>query len=127
MQSAIAYFVKLTGLRRLPQFSYRLLHRKVMPALLELISDRSLLPFIIPNVFHIAKALSSIEFTSSVLPRLQPLFALQDPPQNQLMLLDQIEVFVAKTSPQVFREGQFLRPSLILCAGCGSLLLTSLA
>ncbi|CAO1613037.1 unnamed protein product [Parajaminaea phylloscopi] len=89
----------------LPQFSDRLLRRKVLPAVLELMSDRSLLPFILPNVFHIAKALSSIEFTSSVLPRLQPLFSVQDPPQNQLMLLDQIELFVAKTSPSVFREG----------------------
>lgn len=89
----------------LPQFSDRLLRRKVLPAVLELMSDRSLLPFILPNVFHIAKTLSSIEFTSSVLPRLQPLFAVQDPPQNQLMLLDQIELFVAKTSPPVFREG----------------------
>lgn len=89
----------------LPQFSDRLLRRKVLPALLELMSDRSLLPFILPNVFHIARTLSSIEFTSSVLPRLQPLFAVQDPPQNQLMLLDQIELFVSKTSPPVFREG----------------------
>lgn len=68
-------------------------------------SDRSLLPFILPNVFHIARSLSGIEFTSSVLPRLQPLFSVQDPPQNQLMLLDQIDLFVSKTTPQVFREG----------------------
>lgn len=95
--------------RRLPQFSDRLLRRKVLPALLELMSDRSLLPFILPNVFHIAKTLSSIEFTATVLPRLQPLFSVQDPPQNQLMLLDQIELFVAKTSPPVFREGKSAR------------------
>lgn len=90
----------------LSQFSDRLLRRKVLPALLELMSDRSLLPFILPNVFHIAKTLSSIEFSSSVLPRLQPLFTVQDPPQTQLMLLDQIELFVSKTSPPVFREGE---------------------
>ncbi|CAO1632953.1 unnamed protein product [Sympodiomycopsis kandeliae] len=89
----------------LPQFSDRLLRRKVLPALLELMTDRALLPFILPNVFHIAKNLSSIEFTSSVLPRLQPLFSIQDPPQNQLMLLDHMELFVSKTSPSTFREG----------------------
>ncbi|PWN50757.1 kinase-like protein [Violaceomyces palustris] len=92
-------------LKILPQFSDRLLRRKVLPAVLELMTDRSLLPFILPNVFHISKSLSSIEFTNTVLPKLQPLFSVQDPPQNMLLLLDQIELFVQKTSPSVFREG----------------------
>lgn len=70
-------------LKILPSFSDKLLRRKVLPALLELMSDKMLLPFILPNVFFISKNLSSIEFTSSVLPRLKPLFDLQDPPQNQ--------------------------------------------
>lgn len=64
---------------------------------------------------------ASIEFTSNVLPKLKPLFSLQDPPQNQckklflrftyqlksksaVILLEQIELFVSKTSPTVFRE-----------------------
>lgn len=91
-------------LKILDQFSDRLLRRKVLPALLELMSDRTLLPFILPNVFVICKNLSSIEFTSNVLPRLKPLFNVQDPPQNQLILLEQVELFVSKTSPPVFRE-----------------------
>lgn len=70
-------------LKVLPQFSDRLLRRKVMPALLELMSDRSLLPFILPNVFFISKNLSLIEFQTNVLPKLEPLFPLADPPQNQ--------------------------------------------
>ena len=92
-------------LKVLPQFSDRLLRRKVLPALLELMADRSLLPFILPNVFHISKNLSQIEFTNTVLPKLQPLFEIQDPPQNLLLLLDQIELFVSKTTPSTFREG----------------------
>lgn len=92
-------------LKILPQFSDRLLRRKVLPAVLELMTDRSLLPFILPNVFHISKNLSSLEFTNSVLPKLKPLFSVQDPPQNMLLLLDQIEsLFVPKTSPTTFRE-----------------------
>ncbi|EPQ26585.1 uncharacterized protein PFL1_05906 [Pseudozyma flocculosa PF-1] len=91
-------------LKILPQFSDRLLRRKVLPAVLELMSDRSLLPYILPNAFYISKSLSSIEFTGSVLPKLKPLFQVQDPPQNMLILLDQIELFVQKTSPSVFRE-----------------------
>lgn len=92
-------------LKILPQFSDRLLRRKVLPAVLELMTDRSLLPFILPNVFHVSKGLSSLEFTNSVLPKLKPLFAVQDPPQNMLLLLDQIEpLFVPKVAPTTFRE-----------------------
>ncbi|PWO01388.1 hypothetical protein FA09DRAFT_327316 [Tilletiopsis washingtonensis] len=91
-------------LKIMDQFSHRLQHRKVLPALLELMNDRTLLPFILPNVFVISQNLSSIEFTSNVLPRLKPLFSVQDPPQNQLILLDQIELFVTKTTPPIFRE-----------------------
>lgn len=72
-------------LKVLPQFSDRLLRRKVMPALLELIADRSLLPFILPNVFYISKNLSLLEFQTNVLPKLEPLLVLADPPQNQRM------------------------------------------
>lgn len=92
-------------LKILPQFSDRLLRRKVLPAVLELMTDRSLLPFILPNVFHISKNLPSLEFTNSVLPKLKPLFSVQDPPQNMLLLLDQIEpLFVPKVAPTMFRE-----------------------
>lgn len=91
-------------LKILGQFSDRLLRRKVLPALLELMNDRTLLPFILPNVFLISKNLSSIEFTNTVLPKLKPLFGIQDPPQNQMILLEQIELFVSKTAPPVFRE-----------------------
>lgn len=45
--------------------------------------DPYLLPFILPNVFEISKTLSKEEFTT-VLPKLQPLFILKDPPQNML-------------------------------------------
>ncbi|KAK0563626.1 Protein kinase domain-containing protein ppk32 [Tilletia horrida] len=98
----VSFLKGLLGI--LPQFSEKTLRRKVLPAVLELMTDRSLLPFILPNVFHISKNLSSIEFSTNVLPRLKPLFAIQDPPQNLLMLLDQIELFVSKTSPPIFRE-----------------------
>ncbi|CAD6913707.1 unnamed protein product [Tilletia laevis] len=98
----VSFLKGLLGI--LPQFSEKTLRRKVLPAVLELMTDRSLLPFILPNVFHISKNLSSIEFSSNVLPRIKPLFSIQDPPQNMLMLLEQIELFVTKTSPPVFRE-----------------------
>lgn len=45
--------------------------------------DNYLLPFLLPNVFEISRTLTKEEFTL-VLPKLQPLFALKDPPQNML-------------------------------------------
>lgn len=69
--------------------------------LLELMNDRTLLPFILPNVFVISQNLSSIEFTSNVLPRLKPLFSVQDPPQNQReWRCATCATHIANTSPQ---------------------------
>ena len=45
--------------------------------------DPYLLPFLLPNVFEISKTLSPEAF-APVLVKLQPLFALRDPPQNML-------------------------------------------
>lgn len=74
----------LRGLVRvLPNFSERLKKGKILLSLLEEMKDPYLLPFLLPNVFEISKGLSKEEF-GFVLPKLQPLFALKDPPQNML-------------------------------------------
>lgn len=74
----------LRGLVRvLPTFSDRLKKGKILLSLLEEMKDPYLLPFLLPNVFEISKTLSKDEF-SQVLPKLQPLFAMKDPPQNML-------------------------------------------
>ena len=79
--------------------------------------DPYLLPFILPNVFEISKSLTKDDFTT-VLPKLQPLFALRDPPQNMMSeckheyrgyrsyiaLLEHLSLFEEKTTPQQFRE-----------------------
>ena len=79
--------------------------------------DPYLLPFLLPNVFEISKTLNSEAFTP-VLTKLQPLFALRDPPQNMLSkfeylisahadmlaLLEHISLFEEKTTPPTFRE-----------------------
>ncbi|WFD33245.1 Protein kinase domain-containing protein ppk32 [Malassezia cuniculi] len=91
-------------LKMLPQFSAPLLRRKLLPSLLDLIADRALLPYILPNVFAISKGLSSLEFTTKVLPRIRPLFDVQDPPQTQMLLLTHTDLYVSKTSPKEFRE-----------------------
>lgn len=66
--------------------------------------DTNLLPYILPNVFVIATALSPIQFASLVLPSLKPLFTIKEPPQNMLTLLDNLSMLQSKTEKNVFRE-----------------------
>ncbi|EIW72720.1 hypothetical protein TREMEDRAFT_70798 [Tremella mesenterica DSM 1558] len=94
----------LRGLVRvLPNFSDRLRKGKILPSLLDEMKDSYLLPFLLPNVFEISRSLTKDEFTS-VLPKLKPLFALKDPPQNMMTLLEHLSLFEEKTNPPIFRE-----------------------
>lgn len=112
----------LRGLVRvLPNFSERLKKGKILLSLLEEMKDPYLLPFLLPNVFEISKSLSKEEF-AVVLAKLQPLFALKDPPQNMLSelegfpltpaLLENMSLFEEKTSPALFRESELTLTSL---------------
>lgn len=66
--------------------------------------DTFLLPHILPNVFAISKSLTSSQFASLVLPSLKPLFALKEPPQNMLTLLENLTLLQEKSDKGVFRE-----------------------
>ena len=66
--------------------------------------DTHLLPYILPNVFAISNALTPSQFASTVLPSLKPLFAIKEPPQNMLTLLDNLSMLQGKTDKVVFRE-----------------------
>jgi len=66
--------------------------------------DPHLLPYILPNVFAIAAIVSPQQFASLVLPSLKPLFAIKEPPQNMLTLLDNLNTLQEKTDNAVFRE-----------------------
>ena len=70
--------------------------------------DTHLLPYILPNIFVIAQVLSSTPFAMLVLPSLQPLFAIKEPPQNMLTLLDNLLLLQEKTEKPVFRERESL-------------------
>ena len=69
--------------------------------------DVHLLPYILPNVFVISTSLSSHQFAQQVLPSLKPLFAVKEPPQNMLTLLDNLEMLRSKTEKNVFRHGEY--------------------
>jgi SCY1-like protein 2 len=66
--------------------------------------DPYLLPSILPNVFAISNDLSPSQFASRVLPSLKPLFAVKEPPQNMLTLLDNLTMLQEKTDKAVFKE-----------------------
>ena len=66
--------------------------------------DPQLLPYILPNVFAISRVLSPTQFAALVLPSLKPLFAIKDPPQNMLTLLNNVGVLQEKTEKPVFLE-----------------------
>lgn len=70
--------------------------------------DTALLPYILPNVFAISQALSPTQFASLVLPSLKPLFAIKEPPQNMLTLLDNLSMLQSKTEKAVFKERECL-------------------
>ncbi|KDQ16224.1 hypothetical protein BOTBODRAFT_54054 [Botryobasidium botryosum FD-172 SS1] len=88
----------------LGRFSEGMRRRKVLPSLLEEMKDPGLLPSILPNVFTIAASFDAASFQSLVLPSLKPLFSARDPPQNMVVLLDNLKALQEKTSPQVFRK-----------------------
>ena len=66
--------------------------------------DTHLLPYILPNVFSISNALTPAQFANLVLPSLRPLFAIKEPPQNMLTLLDNLSMLQSKTEKSVFKE-----------------------
>ena len=105
----------------LDRFSEGLRARKILPSLLEEVGrflilehhqglillqmkDPHLLPSILPNVFAISASLSPSQFALQVLPSLKPLFAVKEPPQNMMTLLDNLELLQGKCDKAVFRE-----------------------
>ncbi|KAI9452325.1 other/SCY1 protein kinase [Russula earlei] len=101
-EEKISFMKGLTGV--LDRFSEGLRVRKILPSLLEEMKDTQLLPYILPNVFSIATIITPQQFASLVLPSLKPLFAIKEPPQNMLTLLDNLTTLQEKTEKAVFRE-----------------------
>ncbi|EAU88393.1 other/SCY1 protein kinase [Coprinopsis cinerea okayama7 len=101
-EEKISFMKGLTGV--LNRFSEGLQTRKILPSLLEEMKDTHLLPYILPNVFAISQALSPTQFASMVLPSLKPLFAIKEPPQNMLTLLDNLGMLQEKTEKNVFKD-----------------------
>ncbi|RPD65977.1 other/SCY1 protein kinase [Lentinus tigrinus ALCF2SS1-7] len=101
-EEKISFMKGLTSV--LDRFTEGLRTRKILPSLLEEMKDTHLLPYILPNIFAISQILSSTQFAALVLPSLKPLFAIKEPPQNMLTLLDNLQMLQEKTEKPVFRE-----------------------
>ncbi|KAI0361929.1 kinase-like protein [Trametes cingulata] len=101
-EEKISFMKGLTSV--LDRFSEGLRTRKILPSLLEEMKDTHLLPYILPNIFVISQVLSPTQFAALVLPSLKPLFAIKEPPQNMLTLLDNLQMLQEKTEKPVFRE-----------------------
>ncbi|KAJ8454025.1 hypothetical protein ONZ51_g13269 [Trametes cubensis] len=101
-EEKISFMKGLTSV--LDRFTEGLRTRKILPSLLEEMKDTHLLPYILPNIFAISQILSSTQFATLVLPSLKPLFAIKEPPQNMLTLLDNLQMLQEKTEKPVFRE-----------------------
>ncbi|KAJ3103896.1 hypothetical protein HDU96_009118 [Phlyctochytrium bullatum] len=96
----------LKGLvKMLPQFSEKLLMRKILPILLQELKDPALSPFVLPNVFWISEKVTDADFNSIILPALKPIFKMTDPPQAVLLLLSRIDILMSKSSSSdVFKQ-----------------------
>ncbi|BGP43594.1 Protein kinase domain-containing protein ppk32 [Rhodotorula kratochvilovae] len=88
----------------LPSFSDKVVRRKILPSLLEETRKANLIPFLLPNILYIAGKMTPDDFRAEVLPALKPLFAIKDPPQAVVALIENMATFHSKCSPTVFRE-----------------------
>ncbi|GMT04731.1 hypothetical protein PENTCL1PPCAC_26905 [Pristionchus entomophagus] len=99
---------KMTFFKTLPQvisrFEKRVLIQKVLPFLSGEFTTPDLIPFILPSVFIITEQATQKEFTSSILPSLIPVFTLQKPYQIVLLLLQKMELLLAKATEEDIKK-----------------------
>ena len=117
----------------LPSFPKSVLDKKVLPALLEEMKDRSLLSLILQNVFKIVELLPSSRrsFTEKIMPRLRDIFLLpsnaKNPPERDaakeaglIVVLEHVSQITGNCSGKEFKDGQLLYSSI-----CSVSLITS--
>ncbi|TPX57952.1 hypothetical protein CcCBS67573_g09201, partial [Chytriomyces confervae] len=96
----------------LPQFSLKLVHRKILPTLLEELKDPLMTPFVLPNIFWISEKGTDQDFMTKILPALKPVFKMNDPPQALLLLLSRMDIFLSKCSSSTETFKQDVMPLL---------------
>ncbi|BFZ57630.1 Protein kinase domain-containing protein ppk32 [Savitreella phatthalungensis] len=88
----------------IPQFPPRVLTKKILPGLMDQFQDHALLPLTLPNIFIICEAMPQKVFSESVLPRLKPIFILEDAPRAQHYLLEKLPIIKTKVTALELKE-----------------------
>ncbi|VDP71958.1 unnamed protein product [Echinostoma caproni] len=81
----------------------RLCLYRVFPQITEDFSNPHMVPFILPPVLLIMEMVTQAEFVQYMLPRLTPIFAMKEPIQITLVLLQNLRVLVEKFPANEFR------------------------
>lgn len=78
--------------------------QRVLPQLCAEFSNLQLIPFVLPNVLLIAEDCTTQEFIDFILPELKPVFKIEDPVQVVIILLQKMDILLAKTPKDDVRD-----------------------
>ena len=92
----------------LSQFPKRVIIRKVLPVLLDELKDHQLIAYVLPNIFWIAETMTNDEFASKIFPGLKPVFAVRDPPQVLIFIMENMDLLLKKTPSDGVRDCEAL-------------------
>eukprot|EP00002_Diphylleia_rotans_P012496 TRINITY_DN2445_c0_g1_i5.p1 TRINITY_DN2445_c0_g1~~TRINITY_DN2445_c0_g1_i5.p1 ORF type:complete len:919 (+),score=220.08 TRINITY_DN2445_c0_g1_i5:96-2852(+) len=91
----------LKGLsQNLEQLPKRILEKRILKHLFQELSNTPLIPLILLNIMGIAKRQTKDEFTKTTLPKIVPLMKIQDSPQVQVILLQNLPMLVEYTTKE---------------------------
>ena len=91
----IAFFKELPDI--LPRVPLIVKKKRVLTQLFECCKEEDLVPFILPNIFHIGMDLEAIDFQSCVFPGLKPILQITDPPHVPLIMIQNLNLIISKT------------------------------
>lgn len=82
----------------------RVVMQRVLPQLCAEFSNHQMIPFVLPNILLIAEDCTIQEFIDFILPELKPVFKIEDPVQVVIILLQKMDILLAKTPKDDVRD-----------------------
>ncbi|XP_072171795.1 SCY1-like protein 2 [Diadema setosum] len=79
------------------QLPKRVVTQRILPCLCKEFINPDMVPFVLPNVLHIAEQCSDQEYVRLVLPGLKPVFKMQEPVQILLIFMQRMQLLLTKT------------------------------
>jgi len=80
----------------LDKLPLRVLHQRILPPLFSEFPNHMMIPFVLPNVFAIAKLSSKEEFGAIIFPEIRKIFHVTKPVEVLLILMQRMELLLAK-------------------------------